>query len=59
MTTKIGVTSKAITEFADYLQNDFKPIVRAGVNYNYLLAFEEHIDSKFEYQFDTVEAYES
>lgn len=59
MTTRIGVTSKDITEFADYLQGDFKQIVRAGVNYNYLLAFEEHIDSKFEYQFDAIEAYEA
>lgn len=59
METKIGVTTKTTTEFADYLQGDFKQIVRAGVNYNYLLAFKEHIDSRFEYQFDTIEAYEA
>lgn len=58
MKTKIGVTTKDITQFADYLQNDFKQITRAGVNYNYLLAFEEHITNDFEIQFETTEAYE-
>ena len=58
MKTKIGVTTKDITQLADYLQNDFKQITRAGVNYNYLLAFEEHIISDFEIQFETIEAYE-
>ena len=59
MKTKIGLTTKDITEFEGYLQGDFKPIVRAGVNYNYLLAFEEHIDNRFEYQFNTTEEYEA
>ena len=59
MTTKIGVTTKNITEFEDYLQANFEQITRASVAYNKLFAFENHIDERFEIQFDTVEKYEA
>lgn len=55
---KIGVTKKDVTAFKTFLQSDFKVIERAGEKYNYLLAFEQYIDAKFEYQFDSVEEYE-
>ena len=58
MKTKIGITLKPVTEFADYLQSDFVPITRACVTYNKLFAFEHHIDDKFEIQFSTFEEYE-
>jgi len=58
MITKIGVTTKSIEQFEAYLQTDFKQIERAGVNYNYLLAFENHINERFELQFETKEEYE-
>lgn len=55
---KIGATKKDLKEFDEILQSDFKVIERAGEQYNYLLAFEQYIDSKFEYQFNTIEEYE-
>lgn len=59
MKTKIGVTTKNIAEFEDYLQNDFEQITRCYVTYNKLFAFENHIDGRFELQFDTIEEYDA
>jgi len=55
MKTKIGLTTKTIEEFEDYLQSDFSEITKSGVKYNKLFAFENHIDDRFEIKFDTDE----
>ena len=59
MKTKIGLTTKNISEFEDYLQSDFTEITRGGIIYNKLFAFEVHINDRFEITFDNEEEFQT
>ena len=59
MKTKIGLTTKNISEFENFLQQDFTEVTRGGIIYNKLFAFDNYIDDRFEISFDDDEEFQT